>query len=130
MSGSFQIGLCLYGVWGDLGSEEIWGLVSMAHRPIYQDKVEAVFRYQYAGASANELRVGGRAARGVASEESVAVGRGDAAQNAYFGLNFYGCGFGAKANSMLLLGVEWDKITGGGQDFEAFTFWANYRVFF
>lgn len=118
------------GVWGDLGDEEIWGVVGMAHRMVYKDKIEAVLRYQYAGATGEELRVGGRAARGVASVEDVTFGLGDVAQNAYAGLNFYGCGLGSKFNSTLLVGVEWDKVSGGGEDFESFTFWTNYRFFF
>lgn len=118
------------GVWGDLGDDHLWGVVGMAHRMIYQDKVEAVFRYQYSEASGDVIRIGDRAARGVAGQEGVSRTLGDQEQNAYVGLNFYGCGLASKADSMFLLGLEWDKVTGSNQDFESYTLWASYRLFF
>ena len=118
------------GVWGDVGSEQIWGVVGMAHRLIYKDKVEAVLRYQFAGASDDLIRIGGRASRNLAGIRDLSLDLGDVAQNAYVGLNFYGCGFGSKQDSTLLVGLEWDKVTGSEQDFEALTLWTNYRIYF
>ena len=118
------------GVWGDVEGGDIWGVVSMAHRPIYKNKVEAVLRYQYAAANDNLLRVGGRASRNVAAIESQSVGLGEVVHNAYAGINFYGLGIGAKTNSTLLLGVEWDRVSRDDEDLEAVTLWANYRIFF
>ena len=107
--------------------------VFLPTRWIIENRLEAVFRYQYAHASSPEgIRLNSRYARnaGHPSQENIAAldnGRGDEHHSTYLGLNYYLCG----DNSKFMAGVEWDDINSNGNDvYEGITYWLAYRMYF
>lgn len=110
-----------------------WGFVFLPTHWIIENRLEAVFRYQYAHASSPEgIRLNSRYARnaGDKRQEDIASlrnGRGDEHHSVYLGLNYCFCG----DNSKLMAGVEWDDISSRGNDvYEGITYWLAYRMFF
>lgn len=110
-----------------------WGFVFLPTRWIVEDRVEAVFRYQYAHASSPQgIRLNSRYARnaGDIRQENIPGlrnGRGDEHHSVYLGLNYYFCG----DNSKLMAGVEWDDISSDNNDvYKGITYSLAYRMFF
>ncbi|MCP5534675.1 MAG: hypothetical protein H7A51_00400 [Akkermansiaceae bacterium] len=112
---------------------DFWGVVLMPTYWITENRLEAVFRYQYAHASESQgIQLNSRYARnaGHASQENIptlAGGRGDEHHSIYLGLNYYLCG----DNSKIMAGVEWDDISSNGNDvYQGITYGLAYRMFF
>jgi len=111
-----------------------WGVVVMPSYWIMEDQLEAVFRYQYVGASEKEgYRIDARYSRiagkvgGFTGPNDLSNGRGDSHHSAYLGLNYYLCGENAK----IMTGIEYDDLNSGSQDvYAGTTFWAAFRMFF
>ena len=111
-----------------------WGLVIMPSYWLVEDRLETVFRYQYAHASEKEgFRIYGRYSRiaGVVGDfngpNDLSNGRGDRHHSAYLGLNYYLCGDNAK----IMTGIEYDDLNSGSQDvYEGSTVWAAFRMYF
>ena len=110
-----------------------WGVVLMPTYWITENRLEAVFRYQYAHASEAEgVRLNSRYARnaGDVRQENISAlrnGRGDEHHSVYLGLNYYLC----KDNSKVMAGVEWDDISSDGNNvYEGITYGVAYRMYF
>ncbi|MGB0774328.1 MAG: porin [Akkermansiaceae bacterium] len=111
-----------------------WGVVILPSYELIEDKLELVFRYQYAHASEKEgFRIGSRYSRragssyGFTGANDLSDGRGDSHHSAYLGLNYYLC----KDNAKVMLGVEYDDLDSETQDvYEGYTAWAAFRMFF
>jgi len=110
-----------------------WGAVLMPTFWIVDNRLEAVFRYQYQHASSAEgIRLNSRYARnaGDARQEDIGGlrnGRGDEHHSLYLGLNYYFCG----DNSKIMAGVEWEDMDSDGTDvYEGFTYGLAYRMYF
>ena len=110
-----------------------WGFVFMPTYWLVENDLEAVFRYQYQGASEDKgIRLNSRYARtaGAVEQEDIAplrAGRGDEHHSAYLGLNYYFCG----DNSKIMAGVEYDDLTSDGDDiYQGFTYALAYRMYF
>jgi len=114
-------------------SGDFWGVVLMPTYWIQKNRLEAVFRYQYAHASEAEgIRLNSRYARnaGDIRQEDIASlrnGRGDEHHSVYLGLNYYLCG----DNSKIMVGVEWDDLSSDGTEvYEGITYGLAYRMYF
>lgn len=109
-------------VYGKLSNgESAYGLVVMPSTFIIPDKVEFVTRYQYAGSSADTLKLTKRYARGVEG------GAGDSNHTLYAGLNYFFCDH----NSKLQAGVEYETLENvAGDSADATTLWLAYRMYF
>lgn len=113
---------------------DFWGIVVMPSYWLIEDRLETVFRYQYAAASEKEgFRISGRYSRiaGNVSDFSgfndMSNGRGDSHHSAYLGFNYYLCGNNAK----VMVGVEYDDLDSGSQDvYEGISTWAAFRMYF
>lgn len=111
-----------------------WGVVVLPTYWLVEDRLEAVFRYQYAESSRPEgFRIGSRYSRRAGESlnftgpNDLSNGRGDSHHNAYLGLNYYLCGDNAK----VMFGVEYDDLDSGSQDvYEGYTGWAAFRMYF
>ena len=111
------------------GSDDIFGFVILPSFMI-NEKMEAVFRYQY-GQSSDMTGVpkssSSRGLRRVARNEGVGTGSGDENHTLYTGLNYYLEGHYAK----IMTGVEYESIDGApGRGIEGFTLWAAFRTYF
>lgn len=117
---------------GDVPSERgrYWGINITPSLWIIEDRLEAVFRYQYAQAQErNGFRLSGHSARRIADDVGADIhdGYGDRNHSAYAGVNYYLCGDHTKA----MLGVQWDQLTSGElQAYEGFTTWVAFRLYF
>lgn len=114
-------------------SGNFWGVILMPTYWITQDRLEAVFRYQYAHASEDEgIRLNSRYVRnaGDARQENIASlrnGRGDEHHSVYLGLNYYFCG----DNSKLMAGIEWEDLDSAGNDvYQGVSYSLAYRMYF
>jgi len=111
-----------------------WGVVILPTYWLVEDRLEAVFRYQYAESSRPEgFRIGSRYSRRAGESlnftgpNDLSNGRGDSHHSAYLGLNYYLCGDNAK----VMFGVEYDDLDSGSQDvYEGYTGWAAFRMYF
>ncbi len=111
-----------------------WGLVIMPSYWLVEDRLETVFRYQYAQASEKEgFRINARYSRiagkvdNFSGANDLSNGRGDRHHSAYLGLNYYLCGDNAK----IMTGIEYDDLNSGSQDvYEGTTLWAAFRMYF
>ncbi|BDS06688.1 hypothetical protein NT6N_17280 [Oceaniferula spumae] len=111
-----------------------WGVVILPSYWLVEDRLEAVFRYQYAESSQPEgFRISSRYSRrageslGFTGPNDLSNGRGDNHHSAYLGLNYYLCGDNAK----VMFGVEYDDLDSGSQDvYEGYTGWAAFRMYF
>jgi hypothetical protein len=108
-----------------------WAVVIMPSYYIVDNKLEAVFRYQYAHASeAQGIRMSSRYVRHAGNSAklpAVAEGRGDEHHSAYLGLNYYLCG----DNIKVMIGVEYDELSSDGVDiYEGISAWAAFRMYF
>ena len=107
-----------------------YGFVIIPSFFIIDKKLEAAFRYQYAGVS-TELGVptssGSRGLRRVAREEGAGGGAGDQYQAFYAGLNYYVAG----DNLKFMTGVEYEDISGDrDRELTGVTYWAAVRAYF
>lgn len=104
------------------------GLVAMPWYWIMEDKLQAVFQYQYSGADRAEgIRTSSRYVRaqhrpGV----NVNGGRGDELHTFYTGLNYLICGDNAK----IMAGVEYATLETPTGDVDAITYSLAFRTFF
>ncbi len=124
----------IYGDNGSNGGSEtggaFWGLVIQPSKFIVDEKVEAVFRYAYQGASRDEgvsvvRRYFGQALRdndtGSSSDQN-----GDSHHSIYAGLNYFFSGH----NSKILAGVEYETIETPTGSADGSTLWLAYRTYF
>jgi len=116
----------LYGQSSDPENDDVWGLIVTPSKFLIEDKLEVVFRYQYAGSSGDQIDINSRNVANVANVDGVSVNDGDENHTFYAGLNYYFVG----NNSKVLLGVEYESLEGSNENLEATTFWAAYRIFF
>ena len=105
----------------------VYGVVIMPSTMLIEDKLEAVFRYQWAHSEGDGyLRPQSRNVRNVAGMDGVGLLGGDDNHNFYAGLNYFICEHHAKA----MLGVEHEINDGGTADTEATTLWGALRFYF
>ncbi|SRR6056297_121607 len=112
------------------GNRDPYGFVVLPSFFIVDNKLEAAFRYQYAGVS-SDLGVprssGSRGLRRVALAERVGSGNGDEYQAVYAGLNYYVAG----DNLKFMTGVEYEDISGDpDRELSGVSFWAAVRAYF
>ena len=105
-----------------------YGLVAMPWYWIMEDRLQAVFQYQYSGSSKDEgIRVNSRYVR---SDHSAGVnvngGRGDSLHTLYAGLNYHICG----DNLKIMGGIEYSTLDTPAGDVDAFTYSLAFRSFF
>lgn len=112
---------------------QFWGVVFMPSYWITENNLEAVFRYQYAGASESKgIRLNSRYARSAGAMEqenipTLAVGRGDQHHSAYLGLNYYFCG----NNSKVMGGIEYDDFKSDRTKvYQGLSYFLAYRMYF
>jgi hypothetical protein len=103
-------------------------LMVMPYYWVVEDKLQAVFQYQYAGSSEPEgMRTNSRYVR---SQHSAGVnvnsGRGDELHTLYTGLNYHICGDNAK----IMAGVEYSSLDTPAGDVNALTYLVAFRTFF
>jgi hypothetical protein len=107
-----------------------WGINLTPSLWIIEDRLEAVFRYQYVQAQErNGFRLSSHSARRIADDVGADIngGYGDKNHSAYAGMNYYLCGDHTKA----MVGVQWDKLTSKEvQVYEGFTTWVAFRLYF
>ncbi|MDB4436220.1 OprO/OprP family phosphate-selective porin, partial [Akkermansiaceae bacterium] len=96
--------------YGEVNGEDVYGIVIMPSTYLVEDKLEAVFRYQYANSTADSIGINSRNVRNVAANDTpvVTVGAGDINHTIYAGLNYYLCGHNAK----VMAGVEYETLSG------------------
>lgn len=113
---------------GDLGDDEVYGIVIMPSYEIINDRLEAVFRYQWAHSTGDNIAASRRNVRNVAGNEFPARGiaNGDDNHTFYAGLNYFLCDHNAK----VMLGAEYEMLDGDRVDLEATTLWAAFRAYF
>lgn len=121
----------IYGDNGDNNGSDtggaFWGFVLQPSKYIIEDKLEAVFRYQYQGSSEDQGISALRRYFGQGIADSGSTSRkGDSHHSIYAGLNYFFCGH----NSKVMIGAEYDTIetTTGAAD--GATLWAAYRMYF
>ncbi|MCP5534676.1 MAG: hypothetical protein H7A51_00405 [Akkermansiaceae bacterium] len=131
-------------IYGDNGAESnsrgkprperegsFWSVVILPSYWLVENRLEAVFRYQYTQAQqAHGIRIDSRYVRragAVKGLPDVEEGRGDEHHSAYLGLNYYLC----EDNAKVMLGVEYDDLGSDGVDiYEGFSAWAAFRMYF
>lgn len=112
--------------YGETGGEDVYGIVIMPSTYLIEDKLEAVFRYQYANSTGDNISINSRNVRNVASNDGVGVGAGDINHTIYAGLNYYLC----DQNAKVMVGAEYETLSGSATDLEATTLWAAFRMYF
>jgi hypothetical protein len=101
-------------------------LMVMPYYWIVEDRLQAVFQYQYAGASEDEgIRTNSRYVRNY-NGVNVNNGRGDELHTLYAGLNYHFCG----DNLKLMGGVEYTSLDTPAGDVDAITYLIAFRTFF
>ncbi len=109
---------------------DAWGFVLLPSFFIIENKLEAAFRYQYAGVGSDTnvpRSSGSRGLRRAALEEIFQSGNGDEYQALYAGLNYYIAG----DNLKLMAGVEYEDISGDvDRDLDGVTYWGAVRFYF
>lgn len=107
-----------------------WGAHITPSLWLIEDRLEAVFRYQYAQAErSNGFRISSHSIRRIADQVGADVheGYGDKHQSAYAGINYYFCG----DNTKIMAGVQWDDLQSNNQQvFEGLTTWVAIRLYF
>lgn len=104
------------------------GLVVMPWYWIMEDKLQAVFQYQYAGSEEDQgIRTNSRYVRADHSPGvDVNGGRGDELHTLYAGLNYLICGDNAK----IMAGVEYASLDTAAGDVNAITYSMAFRTYF
>jgi hypothetical protein len=101
-------------------------LVVMPWYWIVEDRLQAVFQYQYAGSSESQgIRMNSRYVR-AANTAAINGGRGDELHTLYAGLNYHLCGDNAK----IMAGVEYSTLDTPVGDVDAVTYLVAFRTFF
>jgi len=115
-------------VYGETHSgDAVYGFVLLPSRFIIEDKLEAVFRYQYAGSDEDDVKINSRNVRNVADLDlGMSLPSGDENHTLYGGLNYHLCGHNAK----IMTGLEYETLDGSKVDVDAWTFWAAFRTYF
>ena len=123
-----DVDLMVNATFGDMGDDDVYGIVIMPSTFLIEDRLEAVFRYQWAHSTGDTIRPNSRNLRNVAGHEAPvrAIGRGDENHTFYAGLNYYFCDHNAK----VMLGAEYETLEGDRVDLEATTLWAAFRMYF
>lgn len=107
-----------------------WGFHITPSLWLIEDRLEAVFRYQYAEAEKrNGYRISAHSVRRIADQEGANIneGYGDQHQSAYAGVNYYLCG----DNTKIMAGVQWDDLESNHkQVYEGLTTWFAIRLYF
>lgn len=107
-----------------------WGLSLMPSIWLIEDRLEVVFRYQYAEAKeSNGFRISSHSARRIADQEEANIndGYGDKHQSAYAGINYYICG----DNTKIMAGLQWDDLQSSNEKiYEGLTTWVALRLYF
>ncbi len=119
----------IYGDNGDDGAERggaFWGLVVEPSKFIVEDKVEAVFRYQYQGSSEEEGIGALRRYFGQGLSDAGDGSKGDQHHSIYAGLNYFFCGH----NSKIMVGAEYENLSTPTGTASGTTLWAAYRMYF
>lgn len=119
----------LNAIYGSNDDGDIYGFVFLPSTFLIEDKLELVFRYQWAHSTELQLLPGRRnnmSPRAVALADGVNIARGDDNHSIYGGLNYYLC----DDNLKLMFGLEYETLEGGITDFEATSVWAAVRFFF
>lgn len=103
-------------------------LMVMPYYWVVEDRLQAVFQYQYAGASEAEgMRTNSRYVRAQHSPGvNVNGGRGDELHTLYAGLNFRICGDNAK----VMAGVEYASLDTPAGNVNALTYLVAFRTYF
>lgn len=114
--------------YGEVDGEDLYGFVVMPSTYLIEDKLEAVFRYQYANSTGDNISINSRNVRNVAENQNpgIEIGAGDLNHTLYAGLNYYLCGNNAK----VMVGAEYETLRGDVVDLEATTLWAAFRMYF
>ena len=121
--------LLLNGTYGEThNGAEVYGLVVMPSTFLIEDKLEAVFRYQYAASDDPAgFSINSRSVRNSAASDGVGiVNGGDENHTIYAGLNYFLCDHNAK----VMVGAEYETFEGTVTDVEATTLWAAFRMYF
>jgi hypothetical protein len=101
-------------------------LMVMPYYWILEDRLQAVFQYQYAGASeAQGIRTNSRYVRNY-NGVNVNDGRGDELHTLYAGLNYHFCG----DNLKIMTGIEYASLDTPAGDVSAMTYLVGFRTFF
>jgi len=105
-----------------------YGLVAMPWYWIMEDKLQAVFQYQYAGSEEDQgIRTNSRYVRADHSPGvNVNGGRGDELHTLYAGLNYLICG----DNLKVMAGIEYATLDTQIGNVDAFTYSMAFRTFF
>jgi len=112
----------LYGEQQD--GDAVYGLVIMPSTFLIDDSLEFVARYQYAGADEDDLSLTSRYAKRAGGSMGE---KGSENHTLYAGLNYYLCGNSSKVQ----VGVEYETMDQeDGDDADATTLWAAYRMYF
>lgn len=131
--------LSIEGIYGDNGDQSnparegsFWGFVFTPSYWLVDDKLEAVFRYQYQGSENDQgIRLNSRYVRRAGAKQGDGVlsnGRGDEHHSAYLGLNYIIC---PDHHAKLMLGTEYDTISSGGNDvYDGWTTFLAFRTYF
>lgn len=112
--------------YGEFVEGNVYGLVILPSTFIVEDRVEAVFRYQWAHSTGQQLRPNNRNTRNVTEFEGVRLPRGDNHHSFYAGLNFHLC----PKNLNLMTGVEYERFDGDFGHADATTLWTALRLHF
>ena len=121
--------LMVNGTYGRNEDGDIYGIVIMPSIYLIEDRLEAVFRYQWAHSTSLQLRPGNdnhTSIRAIAEADGVKIAPGDDNHAFYAGLNYYFC----EDNLKLMTGIEYETLTGGITDAEATTLWGALRFYF
>ena len=111
---------------------DFWGIVVLPTAWLWQDRLEAVGRYQFQGSEEPQgIRLNSRYVRRSESAEEETViplgGRGDKHHSVYLGLNYYIWDH----NMKIMSGLEYDDIESGGLDvFSGWTSFLAVRTYF
>ncbi len=106
-----------------------YGLVVMPWYWIMEDKLQAVFQYQYSGSTNSEgIRTNSRYIRRTGIDPNVVEngGRGDSLHTFYTGLNYLICG----DNLKIMAGIEYATLDTPRGDVDAFTYSMAFRAYF
>lgn len=121
--------LMVNGTYGRNEDGDIYGIVIMPSIYLIEDRLEAVFRYQWAHSTSLQLRPGNdnhTSIRAIAEADGLRIAPGDDNHAFYAGLNYYFC----EDNLKLMTGIEYETLTGGITDTEATTLWGALRFSF
>lgn len=123
--------LFLNTTYGSAPDGDVYGIVIMPSTFLIEDRLEAVFRYQWAHSTSDQIRPGSgshTSVRTAAAENGINITGGNDNHTFYAGLNY----LISNHNIKLMTGIEYETLTGDGaeSDTEATTVWAAMRLFF